>query len=246
MKNKIKNLLKSCSVGRKLYPLAHKLYRSYSVPRARRRLHAYGYDVLKKVDDIATRHNVPYFAAYGTLLGFVRDEGFIPHDDDLDFGIVAGRMSPVQLLDIFLKQETGFEFVRAMEFKEQITEVTICYKKITLDFFLYERDGDKTFVASYYWEPTRDYPSERENSVYLIYQADVMELTKLIVHGVAVSVPVNHEELLVSLYGPNWRVPDPTWNDESHPGIVKQREYGYSVGPERVYELDAKVGASGC
>ena len=244
MKNAIKNVLKSCTVGRKLYPLIQRWYRSYSVPRARKRLHTYGYDLLKKLDDIATRHNVPYFASYGTLLGFVRDGGFIPHDEDIDFGIVAGRMTPVQLLDIFIKKENGFEFVRALEFKNRITEVTIRYKNIIIDFFFYERDGDKTFVPSYYWEPARDYPSERENTVRLIYQATVKELTKLTVHGADVSVPVNSEELLVSQYGPNWRVPDPNWNNESHPGIVKQREYGYSVGLERVYELDAKVGLS--
>ena len=245
MKNAIKTVLKSCGTGRKVYPLIQRWYRRYSVPRARKRLHTYGYDVLRTVDDVATRHNVPYFASYGTLLGFVRDGGFIAHDEDIDFGVLAGQMTPVQLLDIFLKQETGFEFVRALEFKNRITEVTIRHKRIIVDFFFYERDGDRTFVASYYWEPTRDYPSARENSVRLIYQATVTQLTRLTIHGVDVSVPVNSEELLVSQYGPNWRIPDPNWNNENHPGIVKQDGYGYSAGLERVYELDVEINPTG-
>jgi hypothetical protein len=242
VKNAIKYVLKSYAMGRKLYPAIQKYYQRYAIPRSQKRLHTYGYDVLKKFDDIATRHSISYFASYGTLLGFMRDGGFILHDNDIDFGIVAGQMTPVQLLNILLTQETGFEFVRALEFKSRITVVTIRYKKIIIDFFFYERDGDRTFVTSYYWEPTRDYPSARENSVRLIYQADVTELTKLRVHGADVSVPVNSEELLTSQYGHNWRVPDPNWSNENHPGIVKQREYGYSVELERVYELDARVG----
>lgn len=37
------------------------------------------------VRDILEHHNLPYFMAYGTLLGAVRHQGFIPWDDDFDF-----------------------------------------------------------------------------------------------------------------------------------------------------------------
>ncbi len=40
--------------------------------------------VLSLVDAICRRHNLKWFADYGTLLGAVRHGGFIPWDDDLD------------------------------------------------------------------------------------------------------------------------------------------------------------------
>ena len=40
--------------------------------------------VLAAIHDICGRRNIPYFIAYGTMLGAVRHKGFIPWDDYID------------------------------------------------------------------------------------------------------------------------------------------------------------------
>lgn len=41
-------------------------------------------DMAKITCAILERHNIPYFIAFGTLLGAVRHKGFVPWDDDFD------------------------------------------------------------------------------------------------------------------------------------------------------------------
>ncbi len=56
----------------------------FYVPTAIKQAWAGILDVLKEIDDICRRHDIKYFADWGTMLGAVRHGGFIPWDDDLD------------------------------------------------------------------------------------------------------------------------------------------------------------------
>lgn len=44
-------------------------------------------EVLSKVVEICKNHDITYFAYWGTLLGAIRHEGFIPWDDDIDIAM---------------------------------------------------------------------------------------------------------------------------------------------------------------
>lgn len=47
-------------------------------------LHKVQYEILVEFDRVCKKYNLTYFLAYGTLLGAVRENGFIPWDDDID------------------------------------------------------------------------------------------------------------------------------------------------------------------
>lgn len=65
-------------------------------------IHARVLAIAKEFDKICTRHHIPYYMLGGTMLGAIRHKGFIPWDDDMDFGVPIAYYD--QLEDI-LKEE---------------------------------------------------------------------------------------------------------------------------------------------
>ncbi len=56
----------------------------------------------KAISAVLERHGVTYYGVYGTAIGAVRHNGFIPWDDDLDIGIFA---KDLDLVSKILKEE---------------------------------------------------------------------------------------------------------------------------------------------
>ena len=83
--------------------------------------------ILKKVHEICEKHNIKYWLDYGTLLGAVRHNGFIPWDDDLDISMLRDdyekwcEIAPQELGEEFFWQTVDTE-----------PEFHLCYGKVRL------------------------------------------------------------------------------------------------------------------
>lgn len=62
----------------------------FYVPAMMKRAWAAQLEVLHDIDKVCRKHNIQYFADWGTLLGAVRHGGFVPWDDDLDICMKRG------------------------------------------------------------------------------------------------------------------------------------------------------------
>ena len=69
--------------------------------------------IAKEFDRICTEHSIPYYMLYGTMLGAIRHKGFIPWDDDMDFGVPIWSYDKMLL---FLSTELKYPY-RACTFK---------------------------------------------------------------------------------------------------------------------------------
>lgn len=64
------------------------------IPPARmQEIHHAELDILKKCKALCETHKIPYYLCYGSLLGAVRHNGFIPWDDDIDIMIPSNYIS---------------------------------------------------------------------------------------------------------------------------------------------------------
>ena len=65
--------------------------------------------VLMEVDRVCKKNNIQYFADWGTLLGAVRHQGFVPWDDDMD--ITMKRPDYNKFCSIAEKEMPGYNIV---------------------------------------------------------------------------------------------------------------------------------------
>ena len=58
--------------------------------------------ILHEIDTICAKYGLTYFAYWGTLIGAVRHQGFIPWDDDLD--IAMPRPDYMKFLEVVMDE----------------------------------------------------------------------------------------------------------------------------------------------
>lgn len=74
-------------------------------------------EVLELLKEVCARHNILFFAGFGTLIGAVRHKGFIPWDDDID--MIMKRPDYMRFLSV-ARQELPSEFkILSMYYEEQ-------------------------------------------------------------------------------------------------------------------------------
>ena len=202
-----------------------------------RKLCKYGASMLQRVTQALSAEKVQHFAEFGTLLGIIREGKLLDHDTDMDFALPPDAAADIALESLLAN---GFNFYWGFEYDGQITEFTLVWEDIHVDFFLYFRDDegcfyyqdyvdnyDKTHSRIVSWTPRRyKYPSLKG----IAYRS---------VYGIEVPVPENYDEWLTAQYG-NWRIPNKNWDYTKDANMARMRILTgkvKTVGLDRTLEL---------
>ena len=216
----VRRILCTTEFGRQITEKYKAARRKRAVMKARRRLQTCGWAVLRHCIEMIQQENIPAYAEYGTLLGMVRENGFIKHDDDIDFGVAPEGIAPKKLLEIAIAH--GLEFSRAFFWRGQITELTFTYKNIPIDFFYTYRHTDGRIYGQAYDAFTFENGRDVAKFVVRLYKPEYKGIELLRVRELAVPVPVNKEEFLEYNYGADWRMPIEGFKGEH---LKQNREY---------------------
>ena len=89
------------------------------------------FEIILEIERICKKHDIPYFAVSGTLLGVVRHKNFIPWDDDADLGML--RSDYDRFIEIAKKELSDkYILVNYEAFKDVPFVFTKIMKKDTL------------------------------------------------------------------------------------------------------------------
>lgn len=148
-------------------------------------------DNLLEIAGILDGLGIGYFLFFGTLLGAVREKGFIAHDTDTDLGVFADFAS--RFLEVRAAAEmAGFSVLRGGPGERLFSFMR---GNEYLDCYVAERK--RTFVIRHVWDVDGS-----------VVPARCLDATDRIVFlGRELAVPTGAEGVLRILYGRNWRTP---------------------------------------
>lgn len=202
-------------------PLYRKTVKRFLESKNREVFHREGLAVMKDFHDCLTRGNVYYTLAFGTLLGAIREKGFIKHDNDIDVNIWAEDYS-VALPDIL--ESNGFKLIHRFLIDEGRLGREETYMKdgVGIDvFYIYRDDQNAPYCCDFlhpegcisYSEGMKKYGGVISRKLYLPFEK-LRKLTPF--ENYSFFVPENSHELLKARYGDTYMIPNPQWGIRSY------------------------------
>lgn len=174
--------------------------------------------VLATFDKAMKDADIEYTLAFGSLLGAIREGGFIKHDLDIDTAIWYSDYS--SLIKTTL-EKYGFKLKHSFVVDEgnSAREDTYILNGVSIDiFYIYppidnfpyccdfiNHEGEETFAESL--KQFNDKITARRIQLPLKRGTKLVKFEKL-----ELPIPINGEEILEFRYGPDWKTPNPHWS----------------------------------
>ena len=137
------------------------LYKSYGIfqhldPDLAKRM-------LKEAKGIMDRLGVPFFLRQGTCLGAIRDQAFIPWDDDIDLGCVIGLNGLTEdMIDPILNGFRDQGYFVSVASNDRWVAAGIIKSSLRIDLTFFRIIDDSIFHFPLIWIPVRMFADLKE------------------------------------------------------------------------------------
>ena len=172
--------------------------------------------ILREFDNICKDCNIGYCLFWGSLIGAVREHGFIKHDFDIDVAVWKDSYS-----DRFKEELINAGFTHKHRFLiddgESGMEDTFEKDGVAIDlFYFYKGRDNKSYCTSFdymedciTWEECiKKYGNVK---IYKFFFALPSSFEYVPFENISLPIPDNYDDILRSYYGNNYMTPDPNW-----------------------------------
>lgn len=197
-----------------LYERLEKMTQKSNAKKANKAFQENAVASFRRFNDAMRESGVTYWLAFGTLIGAVREHGFIKHDLDIDVGVLDS--TDFDKLDKVLAKY-GFHKSRRIDIYSKVGykgyEMTYSDGATDIDVFVFTREGPNVYTHIF----QQSTPNLAGRRVYKVVRRvtfpfeDVMDYDFISVNS---SIPTNYDGYLRSYYG-NYMVPNPDWKVEN-------------------------------
>lgn len=145
---------------------------------------------LLKFHSIIEKTNIRYGLYFGTLLGAIRENDFIAHDEDTDIYILEEDRK-LFINQLFAFRKYGLELVRVRN-----------------NLMSFMSNGE--YIDIYFFKRIKKYKIFNYRSIgskYHIKEKYILDRKKYTFKGEEFYIPSNAEKVLEILYGKNWKTP---------------------------------------
>lgn len=173
--------------------------------------------VLTEFDKILGEVNVPYCLFWGSLIGAVREKGFIPHDFDIDVAVWRNDYNEKMRAELIKR---GFLHKHRFLIDDGNSGMEDTFEKngVAIDIFYFYNDLDTNIPYCTTFDYMDNCVTWEECikrfgnfKIYRFFFDMPHKFEYVPFENIKLPIPNNYDTILRSYYGDNYMIPDPNW-----------------------------------
>lgn len=214
------NKVAKCKFFKQVLKPVYYRYKDYAYKKQTKYFQDNALSVISYFHEVMEANGIEYTLAFGSMLGAVREKGFIKHDIDIDTTIWYDKADDVRKSLIM----AGFKLIHefTIDDAKKGHEETYEYNSVTVDvFYIYPAINQYPYCCDFlmhegaatFRDSMDKYKSVIARRIEMPFCKDRV-LTKF--ENIQLYIPVNAHELLLFRYGESYMIPNPSWGIRSH------------------------------